>query len=103
MRAILAALLAVTLGAPARGHDAWADATPIPAWIKSSCCGPADAHLLNDSQIHMLSDGVHIDGIRTVVPYDKVLPSMDGQIWAFYPNNGVSDPPVYCFFFSGSI
>lgn len=102
---VLCILLVVIVGEKkAHAHDVWADGSAIPAWVKASCCGPADAHLLNASQIHMLSDGIHIDGIATVVPYERVLPSQDGQIWAFWPvEAGNLTPPIYCFFYSGSI
>lgn len=102
-RLSLAACLALAMAAPARGHQQWANGEPVPAWVKSSCCGPDDAHLLRADRVHLRADGVHIDGINTVVPYERVLPSPDGRIWGFWnPAVGV-DAPVYCLFFSGSI
>lgn len=95
-------LLLFLLGlSPAQAHDQWAQGEAIPAWVKSSCCGPADAHLLDPGQVHMLHDGVHIDGLGTVVPYERVLPSQDGQIWGFWNPKLGADATVYCFFYSG--
>lgn len=78
---LFAFLLGIT---PCTAHDFWADGTAVPVWVKSSCCGADDAHLLREDQIHVLSDGIHIDGRENIVPYDKVLPSQDGQIWGFW-------------------
>lgn len=103
MRAWLGLIVAGALSAPAQAHDAWADGSAIPSWVKAQCCGPADAHLLRPDQIHEKSDGIHIDGIETVVPYARVLPSQDGQIWGFWPNNGDTNPPIYCLFLSDAI
>ena len=41
-KAALIPLLA--LAGPAAAHDVWADGSPVPAWVKSSCCGPAAHH-----------------------------------------------------------
>ena len=88
---------------PAFAHDYWANGQPVPAWVKSSCCGPEDAHLLREDQVHALSDGIHIDGLTTVVPYARVLPSQDGQIWGFWNENLGKQAPIYCFFYEGAI
>src|SRR5262249_47032688 len=53
----------------------------VPAWVKSSCCGPSDAHHLKRQHVHAMADGWHIDGYPTVVPYGKELPSEDGEYW----------------------
>lgn len=81
----------------ARAHDEWAPGMPVPAWVKSSCCGVAHAHMLQPASVHARPDGWHIDGLLTVVPFDKTLPSEDGSFWAFYPI-GAPKPPIYCFF-----
>jgi hypothetical protein len=37
---------------PTYAHDYWADGKPVPNWVKTSCCGPADAHHLRPDQVH---------------------------------------------------
>lgn len=91
-------LLAGLLSSPAYAHDQWADGSPVPPWVKAQCCGPQDVHHLKDSQVHKMADGYHIDGIKTVIPYDRVLPSMDGDYWAFWNPIGEPEPVVFCFF-----
>jgi hypothetical protein len=94
----------------ANAHDQWADGSAIPAWIKSSCCGPADAHHLRPDQVHRVSDdyytvdGYHGNGGK--IPVSQALPSQDGEYWIFYRDDGVqtlgseasSQSGVYCFF-----
>ena len=81
-------------------HDKWSDGEDVPEWVKSTCCGKADAHHVKVSSVHLMQDGYHIDGLGAVIPIDKALPSMDGQYWGFW--NNVMDPKdihvVYCFF-----
>lgn len=97
MRAIVLLFMLYAFEHPAHAHDAWESGAPVPAWVKASCCGPEDVHHLQPEQVHAKADGYHIDGISTVVPYDKALPSQDGDYWAFY-RPGVKDPWVFCFF-----
>jgi hypothetical protein len=83
----------------AHAHDSWTDGSPVPAWVKSSCCGPEDVHHLTARQVQAKSDGWHVDGYRQVLAYGKELPSQDGDYWIFYrelPDG--SQTPVYCFF-----
>jgi hypothetical protein len=88
---------------PAYSHDKWADGNEIPAWVKSSCCGPADAHHLIPEQVHRVKGGYKVDGYPEMVPEERALPSQDGDYWIFY-NHGTYDggqpwfSPVYCFF-----
>ncbi len=91
------AFWAFWLTTPARAHDYWQTGAEVPSWVKASCCGAADAHQLDSTSMHARADGWHIDGISTVVAYDRTLPSQDGQFWAFYPV-GMAAPPVYCLF-----
>ena len=89
---------------PASPHDQWTNGEPVPGWIKAACCGPADAHHLTPDQVHEVEGGFKIDGFPDVIPYDKVLPSQDGDAWAFYktyPDGTVGT--LYCFFYSTSI
>lgn len=79
-------------------HDIGCDGKPVPANIKSSCCGAADAHLINDSNLQPDINGsyiVTIDGIRRLATADHVLPSPDGCYWVFYSNSWI-DSPIWC-------
>jgi hypothetical protein len=93
-------LLAVLLSASrAHAHDEWADGSPVPPWVKASCCGPEDVHHLTSTQVHAMPDGWHVEGYKQVVAYGRELPSQDGDYWIFYKNypDG-TQTPVYCFF-----
>ena len=97
-------------------HDEWANGQPVPAWVKSSCCGAADAHHLRVEQVHgpygagegpkpgMRHSYYLIDGYPWPVGGDLAQPSQDGEYWLFYKEAaGVgysADSPsgVYCFF-----
>jgi hypothetical protein len=101
----LAAVLAVLLVVAARrapAHDVWANNEPVPAWIKSACCGEADAHVLEPGDYWIDKEGFHIKAVNRVVDLDKILPSQDGKVWAFYSVVG-ENVNVYCVFYSGSI
>ena len=89
---------AVLMASPAMGHDNWANGQPIPAWVKSYCCGPEDVHHIPASAIHVMADGYHIDGIQTVVPIEHALPSQDGDYWGFWFPSAEPDPVIFCFF-----
>lgn len=94
----LAAFFALLLMATAHAHDRWANGEPIPSWVKEACCGVADAHHIPQEAIHLRDDGYHIDGIKTVVPEKKALPSPDGTFWVFWSEAGEPEPTIYCFF-----
>ena len=97
MRHILFA--AILFAAPASAHDFWSNGEPVPAWVKSACCGPEDVHHLNPAAVHIMPDGYHIDGIKTVVPADKALPSPDGTYWGFWIDSpSIPEPHIFCFF-----
>lgn len=93
-----------------RVHDQWSDATPVETATKKACCGEAEAHHLRPEQVHAVPGGWLIDGYHGPavvggypVPYDKVLPSPDGQIWVFWSDiwqNGVAvnSSPIRCVF-----
>ena len=68
----------------AQAHDQWADGSAIPAWVKSSCCGPADAHHLNSEDVSFDGKEYHVRGYPWPIPAEKVLPSQDGDYWLFY-------------------
>lgn len=88
---------------PAHGHVLWADGSPVPVWVARSCCGEADAHVLGPSDYWLDDRAFHIVGIRMAVPLEKVLPSQDGKVWAFYASTAGENANVYCVFYSGSI
>jgi hypothetical protein len=95
----IAALVAATIMCPfpAVGHDAWSNGAQVPAWIKKACCGPSEVHQLPADKVHALPDGYHVDGLATVIPYSRVLPSPDGAFWGFW-NPDALNPVVFCFF-----
>lgn len=93
----IAALCLLT--GPASSHDRWGNGDPVPAWVKSACCGPNDVHQIPDSAVHVMADGYHIDGIDTIVPPDRALPSPDGRIWGFWTPTSEPDPVIFCFFY----
>jgi hypothetical protein len=85
--------------APARAHDTLADGEPVPAWVKSQCCGVSDAHHLTAQQVHATTGGYRLDGYSQVIADKQKLPSPDGTWWVFYrdyPDGSQSS--VYCFF-----
>lgn len=84
------------------GHDFWSNGERVPDWVKAACCGPADAHHIKKSAVHIKSDGYHIDGITTVVPIEQALPSMDGGVWGFWLPAMEPHPNIYCFFYPDS-
>jgi hypothetical protein len=111
MMKMLAFLSALALASPAIAHDQWSNGGKVPAWIKQSCCGAADAHHLRPEQVHDYGDWYEIDGYFAnggKISRAKVLPSQDGEYWAFwadYPaqagmmgNQPASQSTVYCFF-----
>ena len=83
MRLCLAA--ASLLGAaPAVAHDQWANGDPVAGWVKSACCGPADAHHLRPDQVTLNARGDYVvDGYREPLPARIALPSQDGNYWIF--------------------
>ena len=87
----------------AQAHEEWANGTPVPTWIKTACCGPADAHLLSEDEYFIDNFGFHVKGIDMVFPLDKVLPSQDGKVWAFFPSGVGEHANIYCVFYTGSI
>ena len=82
----------------ASAHDFWETGEPVPPWVKSVCCGPEDVHHLKPGAVHLEADGYHIDGIETVVPVERALPSPDGGYWGFWSPYSGTHPLIYCFF-----
>jgi hypothetical protein len=110
----LAMLIVIMVNATkAKAHDQWANGAAIPSWVKSSCCGPADAHHLKPEQVTRDGDYYHVVGYDRSIPVAQALPSQDGDYWIFYkddpagdyysPEGGkghheASQSGVYCFF-----
>jgi hypothetical protein len=99
MRPCLAAALVVGI-APALAHDQWADGKAVPGWVKSACCGPADAHRLRPDQVTRDARGDYVvEGYREPILAKFALPSEDGNYWIFYRDNlDGSRSAVFCFF-----
>ena len=97
----LATLLALPLTlSPALAHDVWSNGIPVPDWVKSSCCGKAEAHLVDPQDVHHNSDEgyYYFDaGYQGKVQDKIVLPSEDGRYWIFYACPG-ANCTVHCFF-----
>lgn len=100
---ILIVIAAVSLAAMfgmagrARAHDRWSNGEELPTWLKVFCCTKADVHRLNSSAVHAMSDGYHIDGLKTIVPYDRVMRSEDEFYWAFWNPTAEPEPDIFCF------
>lgn len=89
MRALLIA--AALFASPAMAHDFWSNGEPVPEWIKRYCCSPNEVHHLRTAAVHILPDGYHVDGLKTIIPIKHALPSPDGTYWAFF--NDAEDAP----------
>lgn len=99
--AVLAALIFILLvmASPSQAHNAWADGSKIPDWVKASCCGPADAHRLQPEQITRDGDYYLVEGYRRPIPVSQALPSQDGNYWVFYKDLDNGDQSgIYCLF-----
>ena len=99
---IAAAVLLASIG-PSDAHRTWSNGLPVPDWVERSCCGINDAHRLSPDQVHRVPDGYMIDGYPRVIFDTQVLPSEDGEYWAFYSENTDADgnryfSSVFCFF-----
>ena len=102
------ASMALLLALPqaAHAHATWADGRPVPDWVAKACCGPADAHHLRADQVHRIPDGYRIDAHPGLIYDTQVLPSEDGEYWAFYSEvEGTGGDriftSVFCFFAPG--
>ena len=100
----LATLVLVFAGAtPSCAHQTWGNGLPVPEWVSKACCGPADAHRLEPDEVHRVEHGYVIQGYPNIVYDAQVLPSEDGEYWAFYSTFTDADgvkaySSVYCFF-----
>ena len=99
MRLCLAA--AFVLGvAPAVAHDLWSNGKAVPGWVKSVCCGEADAHRLRPDQVGRNARGDYVvQGYHDALPAKFALPSEDADYWIFYRDNlDGTRSAVFCFF-----
>jgi hypothetical protein len=103
-RACAAFVVCVLPNAGARDHERGCDGKPVPASIKSSCCGLMEAHLLSPSQIHQDGGGfwhVDVDDYHFVMPPQMAAPSPDDCMWIFFDeaiHAPSGEPHVTCFF-----
>ena len=98
MARYLLSLVAFLIVPVASAHDFWSNGEPVPAWTKRWCCGASDVHRLEPGAVHILQDGYHLDGLSTVMPFSKAMPSPDGQYWAFFKVEDGPDAHVACFY-----
>ena len=99
MRLCLAAAF-VLAAAPAVAHDQWANGKAVPGWIKSACCGVADAHHLRPDQVSLNARGEYVvEGYHAPLDVNFAQPSQDGEYWIFYREfiDG-SQSAAFCFF-----
>ncbi len=96
-------ILVIACASPSQAHQTWGNGLPVPEWVAKACCGPADAHRLRPDQVRRVDQGYAIEGYPRIVYDAQVLPSEDGEYWAFYSTfrdaDGVAAySSVYCFF-----
>ena len=83
----------------AHAHDHWVNGEPVPAWIKTECCGPKDAHHLRPDQVRRNAAGDYVvDIYPDPIPARMALPSQDGDYWLFFYNDYGFYGSVRCFF-----
>lgn len=102
LRAAASAFL-LTFPSAAGAHTTWANGMPVPDWVTKACCGPSDAHHLRPNEVHRVDDGFRIDGYPRTIYDAQVLPSEDGEYWAFYAERTGTGgekifTSVFCFF-----
>ena len=98
-RSIIALAATLALFQTAHAHDRWDNGEQVPAWVKTECCGPKDAHHLRPEQVRRNAIGDYVVDIYPFpIPAHVALPSQDGDYWLFfYENYGVYGR-VRCFF-----
>ena len=83
----------------AHAHDRWDNGEPVPAWVKTECCGPKDAHHLRPDQVRRNAAGDYVvDIYPDPIPAHMALPSQDGDYWLFFYNDYGFYGGVRCFF-----
>jgi hypothetical protein len=98
-RSLTALAVALTLFRTAQAHDRWDNGEPVPAWVKTECCGPKDAHRLRPNQVRRNAAGDYVvDIYPDPIPARRALPSQDGDYWLFFYNDYGFYGSVRCFF-----
>ena len=83
----------------AHAHDHWLNDEPVPAWVKTECCGPEDAHHLRLDQVRRNAAGDYVvDIYPDPIPARMARPSQDGDYWLFFYNDYGFYGIVRCFF-----
>ena len=103
MKLLPALIVVLSAAPPAQAHQTWGNGLPVPEWVSKACCGPADAHRLEPDQVRRVENGYVIQGYPKTIYDAQVLPSEDGEYWAFYSEFNDADgvrafTSVYCFF-----
>jgi len=98
MLRLIASVELILMSSQAFPHDFWSDGGKVPEWTKRWCCGAADVHRLKLGSVHIMQDGYHVDGLATVLPFSKAMPSPDGQYWAFFKDEELPYAHVACFY-----
>ena len=94
----LAAALAL-FATSANAHDRWENGGQVPAWVKTECCEPKDAHHLRPDQVRRNADGDFVvDIYPDPIPARMALPSQDGDYWLFFYNDYGFYGSIRCFF-----
>jgi len=92
----LGLLVGLGLVSSAWSHEVGCDGKPVPTNVRLSCCGAADAHLLNDTDWplpHEDDQGdwhIVVDGHEHVWSRNEIIPSSDGCYWGFWKSYGSS-------------
>ena len=96
---VLAFAIALALFRTAHAHDRWYNGEPVPAWVKTVCCGPNDVHHLRPEQVGRNAAGDYeVDIYPFPIPARMALPSQDGEYWLFFYKDYGLDGMVRCFF-----
>jgi hypothetical protein len=93
-----ACVLAIVLPAsvlPAFAHDSWISRGKFRSPDTGElCCGDYDCFAIPASKVTLGPSGYELSHLGETIPYDKVLPSRDGQYWRCHRPNGTQR----CFF-----
>jgi hypothetical protein len=96
---VLALAIALALFRTAHAHDRWDNGEPVPAWVKTVCCGPNDVHHLRPEEVRRNAAGDYeVDIYPFPIPARMALPSQDGEYWLFFYKDYGLDGMVRCFF-----
>jgi hypothetical protein len=98
-RSITALAVALALFRTAHAQDRWNNGEPVPAWVKTVCCGPNDVRHLRPEQVRRNAAGDYeVDIYPFPIPARMALPSQDGEYWLFFYKDYGLDGMVRCFF-----